>query len=125
MMSWYLVAEPSNYAINPTPEQCISENRTFAAGAGYCGVRRRESDARYPRHQTRVKTTLYILGGILVADLLFVAYFWVLRAEYYFPGRYEDAFVATFYALLVGLPVLGAFVALLIMYLKRAQGATP
>lgn len=71
-----------------------------------------------------MKTALYILGGILVADSLFVAYFWVLRAEYYFPGRYEVAFAATFYALLVGLPILGAFVALLFVYLKRSRGAT-
>lgn len=71
-----------------------------------------------------MKVALYILGGILVADLLFVAYFWVLRAEYYFPGRYEVAFGATFYALIVGLPVLGAFVAILIVYFKRSRDAT-
>jgi hypothetical protein len=72
-----------------------------------------------------VKAALYILGGVLLADLLFIAYFWVLRADYYFPGRYEDAFAATFYALLVGLPVLGAFIALLIVNFNRARGSTP
>jgi len=72
-----------------------------------------------------VKTALYVLAGILVADLLFISYFWVLRAEYYFPGRYEDAFAATFYALLIGFPILGAFIALLIAYYKRARGSTP
>ena len=36
--SFCRVAASSNYAINPTPEQCLSENRAFAVGAGYCGV---------------------------------------------------------------------------------------
>ena len=66
-----------------------------------------------------MKTTLYILGGILLADVLFVAYFWVLRADHYFPDRYEDAFAPTAYALLVGLPVLGAFLAVLVIYLRQ------
>jgi hypothetical protein len=71
-----------------------------------------------------VKTALYILGGILIADLLFVACFWVLRADR-LPDGYENLFAATFYALLLGLPVLGAFVALLIAYRRHARGVQP
>ena len=48
-----------------------------------------------------------------------------ITSEYYFPGRYEVAFAATFNALLVGLPVFGAFVALLVVYFKRSRGTTP
>lgn len=70
-----------------------------------------------------MRRVLWILGGLLIADALFLSYFYVIRAGYYFPGRYEDAFVATFYALLFGLPVLGAFVAVLVMHLKRARGS--
>jgi len=68
-----------------------------------------------------MKTALWILGSLLAADLLFLSWFYVIRADYYFPGRYEDAFAATFYALLFGLPVLGAFVAVLVIHLKRGR----
>ncbi len=68
-----------------------------------------------------MKTTLKILGGLLTADVLFLSYFYVVRADYYFPGRYEDAFAATFYALLFGLPVFGAFIALFALHLTRAR----
>ncbi len=70
-----------------------------------------------------MKAALWILGSLLGADLLFLSYFYVVRADYYFPGRYEDAFAATFYALLFGLPVLGAFVTVLVLHLKRARGS--
>ncbi len=67
-----------------------------------------------------MKAALWILGSLLAADLLFLSYFNVIRADYYFPDRYETAFAATFYGLLFGLPVLGAFVAVLVLYVKRA-----
>jgi hypothetical protein len=60
---------------------------------------------------------------LLAADALFLSYFYVIRADYYFPGRYEDAFAATFYALLFGLPVLGSFVTVLVLYLKRRRSS--
>ena len=68
-----------------------------------------------------MKTTILILGVLLVLDLLFVSYFHVFRASYYFPDRYEDAFQADVYALLFGLPVLGAFVTLLAIHLCRRR----
>jgi hypothetical protein len=68
-----------------------------------------------------MKAALWILGSLLAADLLFLSYFYVIRADYYFPGRYEDALAATVYALLFGLPMLGAFVAVLVLYLRRAR----
>ena len=68
-----------------------------------------------------MKTALWILGSLLAADALFLSYFHVIRRDYYFPGRYEDAFAATFYALLVGLPVLGAFVAVMVIYLQKRR----
>jgi len=70
-----------------------------------------------------MKAALWILGSLLAADLLFLSYFYVIRADYYFPGRYEDAFAATFYALLFGLPALGAFVTVLVLRLKRARSS--
>lgn len=68
-----------------------------------------------------MKAALGILGGLLAADALFLCYFWVIRADYYFPGRYEGAFAATAYALLFGLPVLGAYVAVLVIHLTRRR----
>jgi hypothetical protein len=73
------------------------------------------------KEQHAMKTTLWILGSLLGADGLFLSYFYVIRADYYFPGRYEDAFAATLYALLLGLPVLGAFVAVLVVYLRQRR----
>ena len=70
-----------------------------------------------------MKAALWILGSLIGADLLFLSYFHVIRADYYFPGRYEDAIAATFYALLFGFPVLGAFIAVLVLYLKRARSS--
>lgn len=68
-----------------------------------------------------MKIALWILGVLLVLDLLFVSYFHVFRASYYFPDRYEDALQADVYALLFGLPVLGSFVTLLIIYFCRRR----
>jgi hypothetical protein len=62
-----------------------------------------------------MKRALWILGTVLLIDLFYVSYFYVWRASYYFPDRYEDAFGAIALALLIGLPVLGAFVALLVV----------
>jgi len=70
-----------------------------------------------------MKTVLWILGSLLVADVLFLSYFYLIRADYYFPDRYEDAFAATVYALLFGLPVLGAFIAVLVIWLKRKRSS--
>ena len=68
-----------------------------------------------------MKATLWILGSLLAAIAVFLSYFWVIRADYYFPNRYEDALSATFYALLIGLPVLGAFITMLVLYLRRLR----
>ena len=68
-----------------------------------------------------MKAALWILGMLLLLDVLFVGYFHVFRKDYYFPDRYEDALVADFYALLFGLPVLGAFCALLIQRFFRRR----
>jgi uncharacterized membrane protein len=65
-----------------------------------------------------MKAVLWILGGFLAADLLFLSYFYVIRHDYYFPGRYEDAIAATFYGLLFGLPVFVAFVTVLVLHLR-------
>ena len=73
-------------------------------------------DQKIERHHS-MKAALWILGSFLAADLLFLSYFCVIRADYYFPGRYEDAFAAIIYALLFGLPVLGAFVTVLVLHL--------
>ncbi len=70
-----------------------------------------------------MKTALWILGALLAFDLLFVSYFHVLRASYYFPDRYEEAFVGDFYALLFGLPVFGAFMTLLLLYFLRRSSS--
>jgi hypothetical protein len=68
-----------------------------------------------------MKKALWILGGLLMCDGLFLSYYHIFRRAYYFPDRYEDAFAATAYALLFGLPVLGAFAALLFMHIKRLK----
>lgn len=70
----------------------------------------------------RMKIALWIVGVLLVLDLLFVSYFHVFRASYYFPGRYEDALLPDLFALMFGLPLLVAFVVLLIDYLRRRKG---
>lgn len=67
-----------------------------------------------------MKAALWILGSLIAADAMFLSYFYVIRPDYYFPDRYEDAFAATFYALLFGLPVLGSFVTILMICLKRS-----
>lgn len=84
----------------------------------------RRGACRKPFHTiwcSTVKTALWILGVLLVLDLLFVSYFHVFRAGYYFPDRYEEALGADLFALLFGLPVLGAFVTLLITHLYRRK----
>ncbi len=70
-----------------------------------------------------MKRALWILGAVLVADLLYVSYFHVWRASYYFPGRYEEALAADMLALLVGLPGLGAFVALSVVAWRNRRRA--
>ena len=66
-----------------------------------------------------MKTILRVLGALLVLDLLFVSYFHIFRAGYYFPDRYEDAVVADFYAVVFGLPIFAAFVTVLALHLRR------
>ena len=63
------------------------------------------------------KCALWTLGALLAFDMLFVSYFHVFRASYYFPGRYEDAFLADFWALVFGIPILCVFITLLIKIL--------
>jgi hypothetical protein len=68
-----------------------------------------------------MKRALWTLGAVLMADLLYLSYFYVWRASYYFPGRYEEAFTATLVALFVGLPVLGAFIAVSVVAWRERQ----
>jgi len=70
-----------------------------------------------------MKTALWILGSFLVLDILFLSYFYVFRVSYYFPDRYEVAFGATVEALLFGLPVAGAFIALLLVSLLQRKNS--
>lgn len=64
-----------------------------------------------------MRAALWILGCFLAADLLFLSYFCVIRADYYFPVVYEDAFTAIVYGVVLGLPVLGAFLTVLVFRL--------
>ena len=66
-----------------------------------------------------MKTALWILGSLLAADALFLSYFYLIRADYYFPGRYEDAFAATIIALPIGMLLLISFV--LLLFIARAR----
>jgi hypothetical protein len=68
-----------------------------------------------------MKKALWVFGSLLVCDALFLSYYHVFRRAYYFPDRYEDAFAATAYALLFGLPVLGVFATLLVLHMKRGK----
>jgi hypothetical protein len=73
-----------------------------------------------------MKAALWILGSLLTLDALYLGYFHVLRANYYFPDRYEDAMGATINGLLFGLPVAGAFTALLVVHLlSRRKAKSP
>ena len=73
-----------------------------------------------------MKAALWILGLLLTLDALYLGCFHVLRANYYFPERYEDAMGPTIYGLLVGLPLAGAFIALLIVRLAgRKKSKSP
>jgi len=72
-----------------------------------------------------MKLTLWILGLLLLGDLLFISYFHVFRRGYYFPDRYEDAYLATFYAVLLGLPVLIAFLIIMGRFLRRRDSRLP
>jgi hypothetical protein len=60
-----------------------------------------------------MKRALWILGGLIIVDVAVVIYL-TARAI-----GYEDAVAAQVYGLLVGLPVLGAFCAVLVMYLRN------
>jgi hypothetical protein len=64
-----------------------------------------------------MKTALWIFGVLLTIDVLYLSHFYVFQASYYFPDRYEDAIRATINGLLFGLPLAGAFVALLVVKL--------
>lgn len=60
-----------------------------------------------------MKATLWILGSLLAADLLFLSYFCVIRAD-----DYEDAFAAIFYGGIFGFTVLAAFLYVLVCHLR-------
>lgn len=62
-----------------------------------------------------MKRALWILGGLIGVDLAVVAYL-TARAI-----GYEDAIAAQVYGLLVGLPALGAFCAVLVIHLRSRQ----
>jgi len=46
---------------------------------------------------------LWTLCGLMVCDVLYLSYFWIFRADYYFPDRYEQAYAAAIPALGIGL----------------------
>jgi hypothetical protein len=62
-----------------------------------------------------MKRALWILGGLIFVDLAVVVYL-TARAI-----GYEDAVAAQVYGLLVGLPALGAFFAVLVFYLRNRR----
>lgn len=60
----------------------------------------------------RLKTAnlmLRLLRGLLLCDILYLSYFWIFRADYYFPGRYEQAYAAAVPALGIGLVLVFLF----------------
>lgn len=62
-----------------------------------------------------MKKALWILGGLLAVDIALVVGA-SLRAT-----AYEDALAAQIYGLLIGLPALGAFIAILVIHLRAQQ----
>jgi hypothetical protein len=52
---------------------------------------------------------LWTLCGLLLCDVLYLSYFWVFRADYYFPDRYERAYAAAVPALGIGLALIFLF----------------
>jgi hypothetical protein len=48
-----------------------------------------------PSRRKTANRLLWVLGGLMLADVIFLSYFWVFRAAYYFPDRYEEAYRAT------------------------------
>ena len=52
---------------------------------------------------------LWTLCGLIACDVLYLSYFWVLRADYYFPDRYEQAYAAALPALGMGLVLVFLF----------------
>lgn len=79
-----------------------------------------------------MKVSLWILGCLLGVDVLFLSYFWVFRRDYYFPGRYEEAFAATACGLLAGIILIIPLLVMLVLFFrtrrrdrKRLSGTSP
>ena len=65
-----------------------------------------------------MKKILWMLGALFVVDALVMTYFFVFRADYYFPGRYEDALTAGAIGGAVGILLMIAFALVLAQYLR-------
>lgn len=65
-----------------------------------------------------MKIAVWILGSLIGMDAIVFAYFNIFRASYYYPDRYEDAFTATFYCFVIGLPLLITFAFVYARYRK-------
>ena len=67
----------------------------------------------------KMKIALWSLGALLGLDAIVLSYFFIFRAAYYFPDRYEDAFAAAFYCGVTGIPLLIAFIVIFIQHKKQ------
>ena len=65
-----------------------------------------------------MKTALWVLGALLAIDALELSYFFIFRASYYFPDRYEDAYAAGAYGGIVAIILMIAFALVLAEHLK-------
>ena len=54
---------------------------------------------------TVTKIANRVVGVLLVVDVAVLAFVWIVRKDYFFPGRYETAYGITAYGLLFALLV--------------------
>jgi hypothetical protein len=67
-----------------------------------------------------MKLAIRTLTILLIADLGFLAYVWIIRSEHYFPDRYEDAFRLTALALPVAVLLAGT-IAVMALRIRRIE----
>lgn len=70
-----------------------------------------------------MKRAIIALAVLLVADAVFIAYFCVLRPDYFFGHSYEDALRATAAAILAGLLLLGVLAVLAVVAVFKGSKA--